>query len=139
MQRSGSCQVSLVGREGMAMKRSMLLLVPVLLVVALAAPASASGAGWSITPSPNPRVPTGQLFWVSCPAVDSCMAVGTYTTPSGPGVNLAEQWNGHSWRVLPIPNPPGAAVSNLLGVSCTSPSACTAVGATNPFSSAKTL
>ena len=56
------------------MKRSVLLLVPVLLVAALAVPASASGAGWSITPSPNPRVPTAQLFWVSCPAADSCMA-----------------------------------------------------------------
>jgi hypothetical protein len=122
------------------MKRSVLLLVPVLLVAALAVPASASGAGWSITPSPNPQVPTAQLFWVSCPAADWCMAVGTYTKSSGPGVNLAERWNGHSWRVLPIPNPPGAVVSNLVGVSCTSPSACTAVGTANPFgSTAKTL
>ena len=110
------------------MKRSVLLLVPVLLIAALAVPASASGAGWSIMPSPNPRVPTGQLFWVSCPAADSCMAVGTYVRPSGAGVNLAEQWNGRSWRVLPTPNPAGAAVSSLLGVACSAPSACTAVG-----------
>ena len=116
------------------MKRLMLLLVPVLLVAAFAVPASASGAGWSMTPSPNPHVPTGQLFWVSCPAADSCMAVGTYTKPSGLGVNLAEQWNGHSWRVLPMPNPRGTVVSNLLGVSCASASACTAVGTVNAFS-----
>lgn len=72
------------------MKRSVLLLVPALLIGALAAPASASGAGWSVTPSPNPRVPTGQLFWVSCPVADSCMAVGTYVKASGAGVTLAQ-------------------------------------------------
>src|SRR5215469_912521 len=111
------------------MKRFMLLLSAALLVGVLAAPASASGAGWSITPSPNPRVPTGQLFWVSCPATDSCMAVGTYVKASGIGVNLAEQWNGTSWRILPTPNPSGIAFSGLLGVTCTSASACMAVGA----------
>jgi len=73
-------------------------------------------------------IPTGQLFWVSCPASNSCMAVGTYVKTSGAGVNLAERWNGHSWRVLPTPNPAGTAVSSLLGVACTAPSACTAVG-----------
>src|SRR5215472_9089561 len=125
---------------GIVMKRFMLLLSAALLVGVLAAPASASGTGWSITPSPNPRVPTGQLFWVSCPAADSCMAVGTSVKPSGAGVTLAERWNGHSWRVLRTPNPPGAAVSQLIGVSCTSASACTAVGVSNPgSSSAKTL
>jgi hypothetical protein len=56
------------------------------------------------------------------------MAVGTYVKASGIGVNLAEQWNGTSWRILPTPNPPGTAVNSLLGVACTAPSACTAVG-----------
>src|SRR5215472_12626083 len=98
------------------------------LIGASAAPASGPAGGWSITPSPNPRVPTGQLFWVSCPAADSCMAVGTYVKTSGVGVNLAEQWNGTSWRILPTPNPSGTASSGLLGVACTSASACTAVG-----------
>jgi hypothetical protein len=90
--------------------------------------AAARGSGWSVTPSPNPVIPTGQLFWVSCPAAGSCMAVGTYVKPSGAGVNLAERWNGHSWRILPTPSPAGTAVSSLLGVACTAPSACTAVG-----------
>src|SRR6266566_86126 len=100
-----------------------------ILIGASAAPATASGQGWSVTPSPNPRVPTGQLFWVSCPTADSCMAVGTYVKTSGEGVNLAEQWNGTSWRILPTPNPSGIALSGLFGVTCTAPSACTAVGA----------
>ncbi|HEX9357779.1 MAG TPA: hypothetical protein VF933_28680, partial [Streptosporangiaceae bacterium] len=111
------------------MKRSILLVAVVLLVGTLAAPASASGAGWSITPSPNPRVPTGQLFWESCTGATSCMAVGTYVKASGVGVTLAQRWNGSTWRIQPTPNPRGAAVSSLSGVSCTAPSACTAVGA----------
>ena len=39
--------------------------------------AAAPGPGWSVTRSPNPLTRTGQLFWVSCPAADSCVAVGT--------------------------------------------------------------
>src|SRR5215471_17363247 len=91
-------------------------------------PAGASARGWSVTPSPNPVIPAGQLFWVSCPAANLCMAVGTYTKASGAGVTLAEQWNGTAWRIQPVPSPPGAAWSALFGVSCVSRSACTAVG-----------
>src|SRR6266536_3234705 len=115
--------------KGLAMKRSILLVAAVLLVGTLATPAGASGSGWSITPSPNPRVPTGQLFWESCTGATSCTAVGTYVKASGVGVTLAERWNGSTWRIQPTPNPRGAAVSSLFGVSCTAPSACTAVGA----------
>jgi hypothetical protein len=93
-------------------------------------PVSASARGWSVTPSPNPVMPTGQLFWVSCPAANSCMAVGTYTKASGAGVTLAERWDGSKWRIQPTPSPSGAAWSNLFGVSCVSASACEAVGTT---------
>src|SRR5499427_7544109 len=121
--------------RGIAAKTSVLLVAVVLagaagIPASASVPAGASVPGWSITPSPNPVIPTGQLFWVSCPAANSCMAVGTYTKASGVGVALAEQWNGSKWRIQPIPNPPGAAWSNLFGVSCVSPSACEAVGTT---------
>ena len=99
-------------------------LAAIVLAGAAATPASASVRGWSVTPSPNPVTPTGQLFWASCPATNSCIAVGTYTKTSGAGVTLAELWNGHSWRILPTPSPAGTAVSTLLGVACTAPSAC---------------
>src|SRR5215470_16519719 len=123
--------------------------VSVVLVAAVAAgaagiPASASvpvgvsARGWSVTPSPNPVIPAGQLFWVSCPAANSCLAVGTYTKASGAGVVLAERWNGSTWRIQPAPSPPGAAWSNLFGVSCVSPSACEAVGTTASRSGAQT-
>src|SRR5215472_6680866 len=121
--------------RGIAAKTSVLLAAVILAGVAAipasaSVPVSASGRGWSVTPSPNPVIPTGQLNWVSCPAASSCMAVGTYVRSSGAGVTLAERWDGSTWRIQPVPSPPGAAWSALLGVSCVSPSACEAVGAT---------
>src|SRR5258707_11659842 len=92
--------------------------------------AAAPGSGWSVAPSPNPVIPTGPLFWVSGPAADSCVAVGTYVRSSGAGVTLARRGNGSRWRIQPVPSPPGAAWSALNGVSCVSPSACEAVGVT---------
>ena len=44
---------------------------------------------------------------------------------------VAERWNGTRWTIQPTPNPrPGGAFLN--GVSCTSASACTAVGSLPP-------
>jgi hypothetical protein len=110
------------------MKRSVLLLVPVLLIGVFAAPASASRAGWSVTPSPNPRAGNGALNTVSCPTASVCTAVGLYVRESGLGVTLAERRSGGRWTVQSTPNPAGAAASALNGVSCPSGSACTAVG-----------
>jgi len=90
--------------------------------------AAAPSSGWSVTPTPNPEVPTGQLFWVSCTTANSCMAVGAYAKTSGQAVTLAEQWNGKSWRILQTPNPLHATYSALFGVTCGTLSACTAVG-----------
>jgi hypothetical protein len=111
------------------MKRFRVVLGAAAVFVVLAVPASASGPGWSLVPTPNPVGPDGQLLWVSCPSTTACFAVGTYVDASGTGVSLAERWNGVAWSVQPTPNPPGAAVSILNGVSCTSSSACVAVGA----------
>jgi hypothetical protein len=97
--------------------------------LALAVPASASGPGWSRVPTPNPLAPTGQLFWLSCPSAATCVAVGSSVDRSGTGVSLAQRSDGTSWSRLSTPNPPGAAASALLGVSCTSSTACVAVGA----------
>ena len=120
---------------GIAAKMSVLLVAVVLagaagIPASASVPVSASVRGWSVTPSPNPVIPTGQLNWVSCPAANSCVAVGTYSKASGAGVTLAERWDGSRWRIQPTPSPAGAAWSALEGVSCVSPSACEAVGIT---------
>jgi hypothetical protein len=65
---------------------------------------------------------------VSCKLATACTAVGDYFNSSGSDVTLAEAWNGTSWSIQPTPNPSGATLSALTGVSCTSSTACTAVG-----------
>jgi hypothetical protein len=87
------------------------------------------GTSWSIQASANPPGAfTSVLFGVSCPAATFCVAVGNYQNRSGRHAILAEAWNGSSWSVLPAPSPAGARRSFLNGVSCTSATACTAVG-----------
>jgi len=56
------------------------------------------------------------------------MAVGTRFDNSGNAVGtLAEVWNGRAWRIVPTLRRTGQDIT-LNGVSCTSSSACTAVG-----------
>ena len=49
-----------------------------------------------------------------------------YTNSSDVQVTLAEQWNGKSWTIQSTGNAAGA--NHLLGISCSSASACTAIG-----------
>ena len=88
-----------------------------------------NGSSWSIQPSPDPSGSEDtELSGVSCTSASACIAVGfSYITSSGE-VTLAEAWNGTSWSIQPTPNPSGALGSALSGVSCTSATACTAVG-----------
>jgi hypothetical protein len=91
------------------------------------------GSTWTIQPTPNP-LPSGdsRLRAVSCATASFCMAVGqsrSTTTASATYAPLAERWNGSAWTLQPMSRPTakryGLAIN---GVSCTSPSACIAVG-----------
>jgi len=82
----GVAMRGLIRRAAVAFGAAAVLLGP---AAGAAAGTSASVPGWSIAPSPNPVIPTGQLFGVSCPAANSCVAVGTYVRSSGAGVALA--------------------------------------------------
>ena len=89
-----------------------------------------NGSAWSIVTSPNTS-PTqnNELFGVSCSSPSACTAVGYYVFASGDQVSdqtLIESWNGSAWSIVPSPN--ASQVNLLLGVSCSSSSACTAVG-----------
>ncbi|HXY44191.1 MAG TPA: hypothetical protein VEH29_08380, partial [Acidimicrobiales bacterium] len=87
------------------------------------------GPSWRIQVSPDPAgARPGSLAAVSCTAASACLAVGDYTDSQGTVLSLAEAWNGTRWRILSTPNPAGAQASSLSGVSCTSRSACVAVG-----------
>lgn len=88
-----------------------------------------NGTKWTITPVPSPGAGAG-LDAVSCTAPTSCMAVGGFVKA---GLNsqaqpLAEHWNGSAWVIVATPNPQAENGSQLVGVSCTAASACTAGG-----------
>ena len=71
---------------------------------------------------------------MSCSSATACTAVGNYLNDSsGDGGTLAERWNGKTWAVQSTPNPTGprptgSKDSYLQSVSCSSATACTAVG-----------
>jgi hypothetical protein len=71
------------------------------------------------------------------------MAVGSYLTSTTHVHTLAEQWNGISWAIETVSSPSGTTYGTLGGVSCTSTSACAAVGgystATGAFQADKLL
>ena len=82
------------------------------------------GSTWTTQTTPS----GGTLNAVSCTSATACTAVGESGPSIGNGGTLAERWDGTSWTIQTTPNPSGPPSSNLLGVSCTSATKCTAVG-----------
>ena len=89
-----------------------------------------NGTSWRIQDTPNPAGTFGSVLRdVSCASASACTAVGSYDQgPFGPRAPLAEAWNGSRWSIQDTPSPAGAVDSGLGPVSCTSASACIAVG-----------
>jgi hypothetical protein len=89
-----------------------------------------NGTSWRIQHTILPNGAASSAFTgVSCASATSCTAVGAAIgKATRRGVNLAETWNGTTWRVQAIPTLKGSTGSSLFAVSCTSPGACTAVG-----------
>jgi hypothetical protein len=95
-----------------------------------------NGSSWTAQRPARPHSATGNsLGAVSCVSADFCEAVGSHGDDSGNSVNLAELWNGTSWKIQTTPDPVRAVGGNraaMSGVSCVSANFCEAVG----FSSA---
>lgn len=72
-------------------------------------------------------VATG-FFAVSCASLTTCTAVGSSAVASGADSLLAEGWNGKTCTIERTVNPAGSINMRLRAVSCSSPTACTAVG-----------
>ncbi|ADB53797.1 hypothetical protein [Conexibacter woesei] len=88
-----------------------------------------NGRAWAVQSSPNPGGSQGSyLSSVSCTSATTCTAVGTYIDALGQQQSLAMDWASGSWRIRATPLPAGAVGSFLSSVSCTSSTACTAVG-----------
>jgi hypothetical protein len=87
-----------------------------------------NGASWSIQPTPNPAGSKGSnLLGVSCATTTACKAVGSYK-PTEIEAALIESWNGSEWSLDTAAVPGESPGSKLQGVSCSSATACTAVG-----------
>jgi hypothetical protein len=86
------------------------------------------GVGWTLASSTGSSTTlTQRLFDVSCTSSTACIAVGhqiiniNYQT-------LIGTWDGTTWTIAAGPNTSVSQNNSLSGVSCTSSSACTAVG-----------
>lgn len=91
------------------------------------------GTSWTLRPVPRRAGSTdGELFAVSCSSASFCIAVGSW----GQGVEgegslgypLLQQWDGTTWHSVNTPQPEAPGSVALGSVSCTSSTACTAVG-----------
>jgi hypothetical protein len=83
------------------------------------------GSRWRIQTVPSAGI-DDTLFAVSCPAVARCAAVGV----SNDGDTLTQAWDGVRWKVVPELSALSEESSGMGSISCTSSSACTAVGGT---------
>jgi hypothetical protein len=79
-----------------------------------------NGRSWAIQRNASPA---SDLDGVSCWNPRGCVAVGE----SGAGTPFAERWRGHRWSRQSVPDV-GGEEDGFSGVSCTSASACMAVG-----------
>jgi hypothetical protein len=84
--------------------------------------------GWSLQETLNVNGATkNELAGVSCASSTECIAVGQDHGSSGDSI-LVQSWTSTEWKNQEPPRPTGATESSLDGISCTSSSACTAVG-----------
>ena len=88
-----------------------------------------NGTAWEVQATPNVAgAQVNYLDAISCSSSTACTATGYSETSPSAGFTLAERWNGTAWKVETTPNPVGSTGSELTGVSCSSSTACTAVG-----------
>ena len=96
-----------------------------------------SGAAqrWATKIAPLPhdaaRSPDVTIYYVVCPAVTSCIAVGDYKDSSGHQQGLLLSGSGSVWTATQAPMPNDAAANpeaTLQSVACPSASRCLAVG-----------
>ena len=99
-----------------------------------------NGSEWVVQPSSDfPSPAAAQFNGVDCSSGTECIAVGdNYTSTTAPP--LAELWSGSTWKVQKTaPVPKGSTGAYFGGISCSSGTACTAVGGYVDGSNTRTL
>ncbi len=87
------------------------------------------GTSWSVQPIVLPADATfAFLDGVSCPAANSCIALGGYLAGKQPFIPIAESWNGQRWAMQVVPGPPRKTFASFSALSCSSVRSCVAVG-----------
>ena len=88
------------------------------------------GTSWNVQDTPNVPVPSPGGSWlagVSCATATACAAVGGLSSYHIGGA-LVELWGGLSWTLNSPELPDVFDISQLNGVSCSSPTTCVVVG-----------
>ena len=111
------------GRRGLSDGVWLVALSGATVVVVLCTASPVAAAGWSTQLLPS----SWALGAVSCADRSACTAVGSLRGEPGHGLTLAARWDGRRWFQQHTPSTAGGADS-LTGVSCTSRTACMAVG-----------
>gem|GEM_PF-599886 len=83
-----------------------------------------SGSSWTLQTATGVGGTT-LLEGVSCASATNCTAVGYYLKVTGPPATYVVSWNGSTWTRQTAPEP---TKSELMGISCSSTSACIAAG-----------
>ncbi len=90
------------------------------------------GSTWSLMPLSDPA--GALLTWltdVTCPDLHRCIAAGFAIQSTARGeqeLAITQEWDGLSWTLRILPAPADSKHPNVLGVSCSTANACTAVG-----------
>jgi hypothetical protein len=93
-----------------------------------------NGRMWKLQPVPKPTGGAGRMRSVACASATYCVAVGISYPNQGmaPERPVSVVWNGSTWKQAPVPYPQPSDEAELSGVSCSAPTACTAVGYNAP-------
>ncbi len=88
-----------------------------------------NGRTWTLQHTPYVNV-SSTLNTVSCPTVDACTAVGYQPLQNGAIRPLVERWDGTAWtlQTAPTSSAGGYPSGAFGGVSCSTTTACAAVG-----------
>ena len=124
------------GILGRAVLAACTVLAMTVVAAVTGSPAGASGSSWisqTITTAPA-LGDTITLNAVSCPTTGNCFAVGSYDDSDGSPQPLIETLSGGTWTATVPSDPPGSNYVTLNGVSCTSSTACVAIGDDTPTS-----
>lgn len=88
-----------------------------------------NGRRWAIVPSPNtPDSADQSPNSIACISASDCWAVGDKTLNDSTSVTAIDHWDGTMWSAVTSPSTPTPSNDYLVGVSCTGPRNCWAVG-----------